>query len=80
MACEDPFVLHIPRMVLASLGGFAVASQFVSLEGLELPYYIALLGAAALKVADYSDARVPMHPAAAPHWTLTYPQPLPVRR
>jgi hypothetical protein len=38
------------RMVIASIIGFAVAAQFVTLEGLELPYYITLLGAGALKL------------------------------
>src|SRR5437762_761280 len=33
------------RMVIASLAGFAVAACFVSLEGLEFPYYVVLLGA-----------------------------------
>jgi len=33
------------RVVIASLAGFAVAACFVSLEGLEFPYYVVLLGA-----------------------------------
>src|SRR5207249_5541837 len=32
------------RMVIASLSGFAASACFVSLEGLELPYFIVLLG------------------------------------
>jgi probable O-glycosylation ligase (exosortase A-associated) len=47
----DPFLRHIGRMVTASLIGFAVAAQFVSLWGLEVPYYIVLIGAAALKMS-----------------------------
>lgn len=47
----DPFLQNMARAVLASLSGFAVAAQFVSLWGLEVPYYVALLGAATLKVA-----------------------------
>ncbi len=50
VAYADPFILHVPRMVVASLVGFMVASQFVSMEGLEIPYYVALLGASALKL------------------------------
>lgn len=38
------------RMTIASLTGFGVAAQFVSLEALELPYYVALLGAGTLIV------------------------------
>ena len=34
----------VARMVWASLVGFFVSAQFVSLEGLELPYYITLVG------------------------------------
>lgn len=49
---EDPFIRHVPQMVAASLAGFIVAAQFVSLEGLEFPYYVALLGAGALKISS----------------------------
>jgi len=48
---SEPRLRDVARMVIASLFGFMVASQFVSLEGLELPYYVALIGAATLKVA-----------------------------
>ncbi len=47
---RNAFVMHVPRMVITSLVGFIIAAQFVSLEGLEIPYYVALLGAAALKL------------------------------
>lgn len=40
------------RMVTVALVGFFVSAQFVSLEGLELPYYVALLGAGALKLSS----------------------------
>ena len=42
---------HVGRMVVAALIGFAVPASFVSLWGLEVPYYIVLLGAVAYKVA-----------------------------
>jgi len=38
------------RMTIASLISFIVAAQFVSLEALEIPYYVALLGAGSLAV------------------------------
>ena len=38
------------RMTIAALCGFAVAAQFVSLELLEVPYYVALLGAASVMI------------------------------
>jgi O-antigen ligase len=40
------------RMVIASLVGFMVSAQFVSLSGLELPYYVVLVGASYLKLSD----------------------------
>jgi probable O-glycosylation ligase (exosortase A-associated) len=48
----DPWFRDSARMVIASLAGFAVSSQFVSLEGLEVPYYVALVGACTLKLAS----------------------------
>ena len=53
----DPWFQDSARMVIASLVAFAVSAQFVSLVGLEAPYYVALLGAGALKV--YSTAASP---------------------
>jgi hypothetical protein len=41
-------------MVIASLVGFAVPAQFVSLEFLETPYYVALVGAGVLKLSSSS--------------------------
>ena len=41
----DPAVTNLARMVIASLVGFMVSAQFVSLSGLEVPYYVALAGA-----------------------------------
>ncbi|MEQ9406075.1 MAG: O-antigen ligase family protein [Fuerstiella sp.] len=38
------------RMTIAALCGFGVAAQFVSLEALEVPYYVALVGAGSLVV------------------------------
>ncbi len=43
----DAFVCD---MVIAGITGFAVSSQFVSLIGLELPYYVVLIGAGLLKI------------------------------
>jgi probable O-glycosylation ligase (exosortase A-associated) len=53
----DPEYRGLARMVIASLIGFAVAAQFVSLDRLEPPYYIALLGAALLKLDSQRAAR-----------------------
>ncbi len=52
---DDPWFSDNAKMVIASLVGFAISAQFVSLEALEVPYYVALLGAANLSV--YSKER-----------------------
>ncbi len=49
---SDPWLAYLARMVIASLVGFVVSAQFVSLEFLEMPYYIALLGAGVLKISS----------------------------
>jgi O-antigen ligase len=46
----DPRIRDIARMAIASIFGFVIAAQFVSLEGLEFPYYVVLIGAGTLKV------------------------------
>jgi probable O-glycosylation ligase (exosortase A-associated) len=40
------------RMTIASLIGFMISAQFVTVYGVELPYYVVLLGASAVKLAD----------------------------
>jgi len=47
---EDPWYRDCAQMTIASLCGFGVAAQFVSLEALEVPYYVALLGAGTLVI------------------------------
>jgi len=49
----DPWLKDAARMVIAALVGFGVAAQFVSLEGLEVPFYITLVGAGALKMSTW---------------------------
>jgi putative inorganic carbon (hco3(-)) transporter len=48
----DPWYKYIARMSFTGLAGFVVSAQFVSLESLEIPYYTALLGCGALKLAS----------------------------
>jgi probable O-glycosylation ligase (exosortase A-associated) len=54
MEVADLWLTYLARMVIASLTGFAVSAQFVSLERLEAPYYIALVGAGVLKLSSQS--------------------------
>jgi probable O-glycosylation ligase (exosortase A-associated) len=65
----DPWIRDTSRMVIASLAGFVVSAQFVSLPGLESPYYVVLLGAGALKLWSLA-------PAPAPPASVTQPAPL----
>jgi O-antigen ligase len=54
-AIRDPWFSYFASMVIASLVGFAVSAQFVSLVGLEQPYYVALIGAGVLKLVPGTD-------------------------
>jgi O-antigen ligase len=53
----DPWLSDAARMVIAAITGFAVAAQFVSLWALEIPYYVVLLGAAALKLFTHTSVQ-----------------------
>jgi O-antigen ligase len=46
----------LARMTLVSLTGFLVSASFVTVEGFEFPYYVALLGACGVKIAHASSA------------------------
>jgi hypothetical protein len=43
-------------MVVSSIIGFAVSAQFVTVTGVEIPFYVVMLGAGVLKVAALLDA------------------------
>lgn len=43
------------RMVIAAMAGYTVSGSFVSLEGLEFPYYACLVGLGMLKVVSTED-------------------------
>jgi putative inorganic carbon (hco3(-)) transporter len=47
-----PDIANYCNMVIAALVGFMVAAQFVTLVGLEIPYYVAMVGAGYLKLSD----------------------------
>jgi probable O-glycosylation ligase (exosortase A-associated) len=49
---SDPWIRAFARMVIASIIGFVISAQFVSLVGLETPYYVVLLGAGTLHLAS----------------------------
>jgi probable O-glycosylation ligase (exosortase A-associated) len=54
----DPWATVGARMIFAALCGFFVSSQFVSLEGLETPYYVVLIGCCLLRL-DSLQAALP---------------------
>jgi probable O-glycosylation ligase (exosortase A-associated) len=47
---SDPWLVDGARMVIASLAGFFVCTQFNNVYGLEVPYYVVLVGAGTLKL------------------------------
>jgi O-antigen ligase len=49
---SDPWLVYLAQAVIASLTGFVVSSQFVSVLGVEVPFYVTLLGAGVLKLAE----------------------------
>lgn len=56
LVLDDPWLHTSSRMVISSLLGFMVAAQFVSLDQLELPYYVALVGACSLTIRPSSQS------------------------
>ena len=62
VVCDEE-MRSIGYMVIASLVGFAVSAQFVSLKLLEIPYYVTLIGALTLKLAS-EPASVPVASAS----------------
>ena len=59
----DEWLPGAAAMVIAGLFGFMTAAQFVSLVGLELPYYVALVGAGVLGLQSRA--------VSATDWDLT---------
>lgn len=66
----DPWLRTLARMVITSLAGFIVSAQFVSVEGIELPYFVVMLGAAAIKLSSQ-----PAHPEVGGYLYPTHPVP-----
>src|SRR5207237_152774 len=71
---EDPWARALARMVIASLVGFLVSAQFVTVDGVELPYYIVLVGAGVLKVGSSWTGEVEPEMAADTPEEDPYPE------
>jgi O-antigen ligase len=56
---DDPWLRHLAQMVIVSTTGYAVSAQFVSLEALEPPYYIAMMGAGVLALTARASVTAP---------------------
>ena len=65
-ADTDDWTGHAARMVVVPLSGFIVAAQFISLEFLEIPYYIVLFGSGLLKLESTSANTDPLPPPQIP--------------
>jgi O-antigen ligase len=65
-ALEDGWPSTLARAVVASTAGYLVASQFVSLEGLEIPYYVVMCGLAGLVVESRAAAEAVVQAAPPP--------------
>jgi O-antigen ligase len=57
IAVPDPAFVQLACGVIASLVGFVISAQFVTLIGLETPYYVALIGAGVLKLTSQAAQR-----------------------
>jgi hypothetical protein len=75
----DPWMRDCARAVMAGLIGFAIAAQFVSLPGLEAPFYIALMGAGILKLMS-AQARAAVPAAMGQPFLAQAGGPLPAGR
>jgi putative inorganic carbon (hco3(-)) transporter len=49
---NDPWLRYFARMVIAAITGFLVSASLVTVEGVELPYYIMVLGAGTLRLCS----------------------------
>jgi probable O-glycosylation ligase (exosortase A-associated) len=52
---ENRYTVAVATGIITSIAGFMVAGQFVSLAGLEIPYYTAMVGVVLLKSAKPSS-------------------------
>jgi probable O-glycosylation ligase (exosortase A-associated) len=69
----DPWFHHLARMVITSLSGFMIAAQFVTLYKLEIPYYVALIGASLLKMTSTPPVGAPPALSYVPVYGLAGP-------
>jgi hypothetical protein len=61
-ATDVPWTPLVYRMMAASIIGFAASAAFVTVEGFELPFYVALIGACGRKIAYDEQAAAALAP------------------
>ncbi len=71
---SDPWLRYLARAVLASLTGFMVSASFVSVEAIELPYYVAIIGAGVIMLSDRLkvSAALPARPNRAVAYSMAW--------
>lgn len=62
---SDTGLRYLAGGVIAALVGFSVSGSFVTLEGLEIPYYTVLLGTGVLKLAGRTADQPAWRPSSA---------------
>jgi probable O-glycosylation ligase (exosortase A-associated) len=55
---ENRYQVAVASGIIMSIAGFAIGGQFVSLGGLEIPYYTAMIGAVLIKAAAVKPAAI----------------------
>jgi O-antigen ligase len=72
----EPWFQDSARMVIASMAGFGVSAQFVTVSLLEPAYYVALVGACLLKLASNQTVQHPYVPVHADKYRSMHPDPM----
>jgi len=62
----DEWSDHVARGLIVSLSGFAVSAMFVSLDAMEPPYFVALLGGGLIRWADAPEVECEEEEETAP--------------
>lgn len=52
---DDPWLTYFAQMVISSLAGFCLSAQFVTVQGVEAPFYVTLVGLGTLKLHKFAD-------------------------
>jgi len=68
LSVADPWLVNLAQMVIASLVGFCVSTQFVSSQGVETPFYVALVGMGTLKLYSLQSAALPVRWQRTTSW------------